>query len=89
MTCQAVDALLTAIPDTFQLNVLIDDSAIAVLCDFGLSRVKVDTTSGTARLDGIRVIGGGACCLWTTSDVLGRARLKSPGLGWASVGLGL
>lgn len=33
----------------FQLNVLIDDSGKAVLCDFGLSRVKADATSRTVR----------------------------------------
>jgi len=32
-----------------QLNVLIDDSTKAVLCDFGLSRVKADTASCTVR----------------------------------------
>ena len=32
-----------------QLNVLIDDSANAVLCDFGLSRVKADVTSHSAK----------------------------------------
>ena len=31
----------------FQLNVLIDDSPKAILCDFGLSRVKADATSRT------------------------------------------
>lgn len=29
------------------MNVLIDDSGKAVLCDFGLSRVKADATSRT------------------------------------------
>jgi serine/threonine protein kinase len=36
----------------FQLNVLIDDSGKAVLCDFGLSRVKADVTSRTVRATG-------------------------------------
>jgi serine/threonine protein kinase len=30
------------------MNVLIDDAGKAVLCDFGLSRIKADTTSRTA-----------------------------------------
>ena len=33
----------------FHLNVLIDDGGKAVLCDFGLSRVKADATSRTVR----------------------------------------
>jgi serine/threonine protein kinase len=32
------------------MNVLIDDNEKAVLCDFGLSRVKADVTSRTAVL---------------------------------------
>jgi serine/threonine protein kinase len=32
-----------------QLNVLIDDTGNAVLCDFGLSRVRNDITTRTAR----------------------------------------
>ena len=33
--------------DTLQLNVLIDSSRKAVLCDFGLSRIKADITGST------------------------------------------
>ena len=33
--------------DTLQLNVLIDSSGKAVLCDFGLSRIKANITSST------------------------------------------
>jgi serine/threonine protein kinase len=33
--------------------VLIDDGHKAVLCDFGLTRIKADATSRTARADGI------------------------------------
>ena len=40
-----------------QLNVLIDDGFKAVLCDFGLARVKADVTSRTARPDGGSVVG--------------------------------
>jgi serine/threonine protein kinase len=41
----------------FQLNVLIDDSAKAVISDFGLSRVKADVTSRTARSNGGDIVG--------------------------------
>jgi serine/threonine protein kinase len=32
------------------MDVLIDDSGKAILCDFGLSRIKADVTSRTATL---------------------------------------
>ena len=32
-----------------QLNVLIDDGGNAVLCDFGLSRIKADVTTRTVK----------------------------------------
>ena len=35
--------------DTLQLNVLIDSSGKAVLCDFGLSRIKADAASRTVN----------------------------------------
>jgi serine/threonine protein kinase len=41
----------------FQLDVLIDDSAKVMLCDFGLSRVKADVTSQTACPDGAMIMG--------------------------------
>ena len=31
---------------------LIDDSGKAVLCDFGLTRIRADVTSRTAKVDG-------------------------------------
>lgn len=31
------------------MNVLLDDNARAVICDFGLSRLKADASSRTAR----------------------------------------
>jgi serine/threonine protein kinase len=55
--------------------VLIDDSATAVLCDFGLSRVKADATSRTARLDGAGVIGTRN---WMAPERLMGGRLKKP-----------
>ena len=36
---------------------LIDDSGKAVLCDFGLSRVKADTMSRNVRADGQGIVG--------------------------------
>ncbi|KIM73019.1 hypothetical protein PILCRDRAFT_81455, partial [Piloderma croceum F 1598] len=40
-----------------QLNILIDDSTKAVLCDFGLSRIKADATSRTVRTSGVTIVG--------------------------------
>ena len=48
-TSQAIYALLTASHVLFQANVLVDDGANAVLCDFGLSRVKDDTMGRTSQ----------------------------------------
>ena len=59
----------------FQLNVLIDDSGKAVLCDFGLSRIKTDTTSRTARPDGGGVVG---TCNWMAPELLLGGSLKKP-----------
>lgn len=39
------------------MNVLIDDGGKAVLCDFGLSRIKADVTSRTATLTSSVVTG--------------------------------
>jgi serine/threonine protein kinase len=41
----------------FQLNVLIDDNGRAVLCDFGLSRMASDITSGAATSNSEGIIG--------------------------------
>ncbi len=62
-------------PHLFQLNVLIDDSAKAVLCDFGLSRVKADVTSRTARPDGGSTAGSRN---WMAPERLLGASLKNP-----------
>ena len=40
-----------------QKNVLIDDSHNAVLCDFGLSRIRSDVTSSTLAAGFVNVIG--------------------------------
>jgi hypothetical protein len=39
------------------MNVLIDDGHNAVLCDFGLSRIKADITSNTIAAGPLTVIG--------------------------------
>lgn len=39
------------------LNILIDDSTKAVLCDFGLSRIKADAASRTIRGSGVAIVG--------------------------------
>lgn len=39
------------------MNVLLDNDKRAVLCDFGLSRIRADATSRTARPSGGAVIG--------------------------------
>jgi len=40
-----------------QQNVLIDDSGKALLCDFGLARLKADITTRTTETEGIAVAG--------------------------------
>src|SRR6267154_1765825 len=61
----------------FQVNVLIDDSTKAVLCDFGLSRVKADTASRTVRANGgsINVVGSRN---WMSPEQLTRGQPKKP-----------
>jgi len=55
--------------------VLIDDSATAVLCDFGLSRVKADATSRTTRPDGAEIVGTRN---WMAPERLMGGLLKKP-----------
>jgi len=57
------------------LNVLVDDSFRAVLCDFGLSRVKVDATSRTAKIDGGSIMGSRN---WMAPERLLGGSLKKP-----------
>ena|SRR5882762_2914868 len=58
-----------------QLNVLIDDGGKAVLCDFGLSRVKADVTSRTVKGDGESIVGS-RC--WMAPERLLGGSLKKP-----------
>jgi serine/threonine protein kinase len=67
--------LLTEDDCLLQLNVLIDEGANAVLCDFGLSRVKADVTSRTARPDGEAIMGTRN---WMAPERLMGGLLKKP-----------
>ena len=58
-----------------QLNVLIDGSGKAVLCDFGLSRIKADTSSRTARSDGHGIVGSRN---WMAPERLMGGSLRKP-----------
>jgi serine/threonine protein kinase len=55
--------------------VLIDDSHKAVLCDFGLTRIKADATSQTARADGMGIVGSRN---WMAPEQLLGKSLKPP-----------
>jgi len=58
-----------------QLNVLIDAGADAVLCDFGLSRVKADATSRTVMPNGGNIVGSRN---WMAPERLLGGSLKKP-----------
>lgn len=58
-----------------QLNVLIDDAGNAVLCDFGLSRVKADVISRTANAEDSGIIGSRN---WMAPELLIGKSLKKP-----------
>jgi serine/threonine protein kinase len=59
-----------------QQNVLIDDSGKALLCDFGLSRVKADITSRTTTSDATTVAGSR---YWMAPERLMGKPLRNPG----------
>ena len=54
---------------------LIDDARNAVLCDFGLSRMKTDATSRTARPEGGGAVGRRN---WMAPEQLMGGQLKKP-----------
>ena len=54
---------------------LIDDGRNAVLCDFGLSRIKADATSRMARPEGGGVVGSRN---WMAPELLVGGSLKKP-----------
>jgi serine/threonine protein kinase len=54
--------------------VLIDDSGKAVLCDFGLTRIRADVTSRTSKVDG-GIIGSRN---WMAPELLLGGSLKKP-----------
>lgn len=58
-----------------QLNILIDDAGNAVLCDFGLSRIKADTTSHTTKADEGSIVGSRN---WMAPERLLGGILKKP-----------
>ena len=58
-----------------QSNVLVDDGGRAVLCDFGLSRVRSDVTSRTA-IAGIAAPVGSRN--WMAPELLNGGRLRKP-----------
>jgi serine/threonine protein kinase len=57
------------------MNILIDDSMKAVLCDFGLSRVKADVTSRSATHNTGPVVGSRN---WMAPELLTGGRLRKP-----------
>jgi serine/threonine protein kinase len=60
----------------FQLNILIDNAENAVLCDFGLSRVKADVDSRTTIVNFTNDIAGSRN--WMAPERLTGATLKTP-----------
>ena len=57
------------------MNVLIDDNTRAVLCDFGLSHIKADATSQTARPGGGNATGSRN---WMAPERIVGGSLKTP-----------
>ena len=58
-----------------QMNVLIDDNHNAVLCDFGLSRIRSDVTSSTLAAQATTVVGSRN---WMPPERLLGGSLKRP-----------
>lgn len=60
----------------YQKNVLIDDGGKALLCDFGLSRVKADITSHSTTSDATAAAGSR---YWMAPERLMGKSLRNPG----------
>ena len=58
-----------------QLNILIDDSGKAVLCDFSLSRMRVDMTSHSGTVNPTPVVGSRN---WMAPERLSGQKLRNP-----------
>lgn len=59
-----------------QLNVLMDDGGNAVLCDFGLSRIRADVTTRSSTHDTINIVGSRN---WLAPEILVGGTPKRPG----------
>ncbi|KAK7045316.1 kinase-like protein [Favolaschia claudopus] len=57
------------------LNVLVEHSGRALLCDFGLARLKADTTSRTSSRDSLQIQGSRN---WMAPELLNGARPRPP-----------
>ena len=58
-----------------QVNILVEDSGRAVLCDFGLSRIKADATSRTAHTASTLIAGSRN---WMAPELLAGSPPKMP-----------
>jgi len=58
------------------VNVLIDDSHNAVLCDFGLSQIRLDVTSSTLAAGAVDILGTRN---WMAPERLLGGPLREPG----------
>ncbi|KAF8209465.1 hypothetical protein K438DRAFT_2012239 [Mycena galopus ATCC 62051] len=57
------------------INVLVDNSERALLCDFGLARLKVNTTSHTRAVDALQIQGSRN---WMAPELLNGSRHRLP-----------
>src|SRR4051812_30917591 len=61
-----------------QLNILIDDAQNAVLCDFGLSRVKVDATTRSINPNNVASTIAAGSRNWMSPERILGGRLRKP-----------
>ncbi|KAJ7808498.1 kinase-like domain-containing protein, partial [Mycena leptocephala] len=57
------------------INVLVENSGRASLCDFGLARLKADTTAHTRVADAPQIQGS---CNWMAPELLNGSRYRPP-----------